>query len=117
MMDQSKALHRIREAADLIAMVEELLDPTKVDALSAASWAGIRATLRNAKDTICDGHAVLTKDFIARARQAAQSKPANNQNGATERPTSQNVTTLTNPQPAAAAPRQSLASSVERFVG
>ena len=125
MMDQSKALHRLREAADLVGMIEDLLHPARTETLSPASWAGMRVTLREIKDSMIESHTVLTKDLVNRARSAAQSAP-------TEKPSAAAIT-ASNPNTASngtsqmaigerklgASPiqRQTLTSSVERFNG
>lgn len=78
-MDQSKALHKLLEAADLIGMVEDLTEPKRIENLSAASWTGMRITLRTVREAILASHNTLAKDLVERSRissQVAQSRPA-----------------------------------------
>jgi len=115
-MDQSKALHRLREAADLVGMIEDLLDPSRTESLSPASWAGMRVTLKGIRESMVESHTVLTRDLVNRARGAAQTN-------STEKPQS---TTNNSDQIAVGKERnlgespiqrRTLASSMERFSG
>jgi len=114
MMDQSKALHRLREAADLVGMVEDLLDPARTDSLSASSWAGIRVTLRGIRESMVDSHTVLTKDLVSRARGASQAAPADQSANAAS---NQIATGPERKLGASPVQRQSLTSSLERLNG
>jgi len=69
-MDQSKALHRLMESADLVAMVEDLLNPSMANTLSSASWAGLRITLRSVREQILSSHDTLAGDLVTRAHAA-----------------------------------------------
>ncbi len=67
-MEESKALHRLTEVADLVGMVEEILNPAMIERLSPASLSGIRITLRNVREGIQSSHAALASDLVARSR-------------------------------------------------
>jgi hypothetical protein len=74
-MEESKALNRIMEAADLAAMVEEMTSPATLEKLSATSLSGIRITLKNIRELLVASHDVLAADFMTRARSAAPRQP------------------------------------------
>jgi len=88
-MDQTKALHQLSEAADLLSMIDTLVAAGN-DNLSASSWAGLRITLRNVKGMVLGSHDTLAADYLNRARvatkpeqaQAAAAAPAPNGNSA-----------------------------------
>lgn len=67
-MEESKALHRLIEAADLVGMVEDLLNPNTADKLSASAWSGLRITLRNIRESIQTSHSALAADLVQRSR-------------------------------------------------
>jgi hypothetical protein len=67
-MDQSKALQRLTESADLVGMVEELVRASQGDKLSPATFSGMRITLRNIREAILTSHDVLAGQFISRTR-------------------------------------------------
>ncbi len=69
-MDQSKALQKLLEAADLTKMIEDLMDPSRSESILSSS-SGIRITLKNIRETILSSQGVLAKDFVARARSNA----------------------------------------------
>lgn len=79
-MDQTKALHDLLEAADLITMLEEVTNPTSSGKLSPALVSGLRITLRNARQMILSSHDYMAQNLVARARannpQAAASVAA-----------------------------------------
>lgn len=67
-MEQSKSLHTLLEVADLMAMVDELLQPERAGELSPASWAGVRITLRASRDRLLESHENLSRSFVQSAR-------------------------------------------------
>ncbi|MBX7137308.1 MAG: hypothetical protein K1X83_04920 [Oligoflexia bacterium] len=75
-MDQSKALHQLIEASDLIGMLEALTSNQSVDALGSSPWAGLRITLRHIKEMIHNSHDVLAADLVNRARARMESAAA-----------------------------------------
>ena len=76
-MEESKALHKLLEIADLVGMVEEMMSPASSERLSPASWSGMRITLRNVRDMVQASHATLAGDLVNRSRAALQaSNPA-----------------------------------------
>lgn len=78
-MDQSTALHRLLEAADLIKMVEDLTAAGTFEKLAPSSLSGVRITLRQVKDNILASHDTLAGGLVARARnQQIESQAANN---------------------------------------
>lgn len=124
-MEESKALNKLIEAADLVGMVEELLSPTSTERLSASAWSGIRITIRNIKDTIESSHSALAQDLVQRSR-AAVGSPAASPINETAHPASDNGTKITNPvnfqlSPSSEAPRiqmtrKDLKASLEKFI-
>lgn len=74
-MDNSKALVRLTEAADLIAMVDELLAAAGNGSANPSTWSGIRITLRSVRESVLASHDTLAADFIHRARGATGSIP------------------------------------------
>lgn len=77
-MEESKALVRLLETADLVAMVEDLMSPGACERLSASSWSGMRVTLRNVKEMIRTSHAALSESVIQRARAGMQNGASQN---------------------------------------
>ncbi len=71
-MEESKALHKLLEIADLVGMVEEMMNPASSERLSSASWSGMRITLRNVRDMVQASHATLSSDFVHRSRAVVQ---------------------------------------------
>lgn len=69
-MEQSNSLHSLLEVADLLAMVEDLSDPERVQKLSSASWTGMRITLRNARERLLKSHSDLSRGLVQSARSA-----------------------------------------------
>jgi len=62
-MDQTKALIKLLESADLIRMIEDLTNPSLSSQLSASALGGIRVTLRNVREAILISHDALVADF------------------------------------------------------
>lgn len=67
-MDQTKALHDLLEAADLMTMLEEVTNPSGSGKLSPAIVSGLRITLRNARQMILASHDYMAQNLVARAR-------------------------------------------------
>lgn len=65
---QSASLAQLVEAAELIAMVEELLSVATPERLAPGLWPGIRVSLRNARRTILNSHDAFAGDLLQRAR-------------------------------------------------
>lgn len=72
-MDQSKALQRLTEAADLTAMVEELLKGAQNDKALNTGMPGIRLTLKSIREAILASHDVFAGEMVARSRGRAES--------------------------------------------
>ena len=70
-MEESKALHKLSEVTDLVALVEEMINPSTADRLSPSAWSGIRITLRNVRESIQQSHSTLSGELLARARATA----------------------------------------------
>lgn len=76
-METSKALNELKEAADLIGMVEEMSNPAIMDRLNPTSLAGLRVTLRNIERSVRAAHDVLSGQMVAKARSEIQAaRPA-----------------------------------------
>lgn len=67
-MEESKALSRLGEAADLLMLLEDILNPNSMERLSPSAWSGLRLTLKNARSMLQESQTSLSKDFVARAR-------------------------------------------------
>ena len=126
-MDQSKALHKLLEAADLVGMIEDLTEPNRVQALSPASWTGMRITLRSIRDAIMESHNTLAKDLVERARVSSQIAQSSNDGSVqTQQRTpssdprrtvaSSAATRSSMASPAASQRSGNLKSTIERFV-
>ena len=96
-MDRNQALSQLKEAADLIGMIEDLTHPTAVERLSAASLSGLRITLKRVKESIISTHNLLATP------QQESPKPAP-------------AAPAQKPAEASSAKRHNLRSSLERFV-
>ena len=72
-MDQSTALHKILEAADLVGMLEDLTNSSG-GKIGPSSVAGMRITLRGLRDSLLQSHDALAHEVVGRAqaRMAAQ---------------------------------------------
>jgi hypothetical protein len=70
-MEESKAIHRLVEAQDLVGMVEDMLAADMVERLSPSAWSGIRITLRNIRESIGASHAAMATNLVQRAKTAA----------------------------------------------
>lgn len=120
-MDQSKALNRLIEAADLVGMIEDLTDPGRIESLSAASLSGLRITLRGVRDTILSSHGALASDLVSRAKSSTMSQISENRQRSTQ--LSQRVAKESMPTPqkseSSAAPqitRKDLRAALEKAV-
>ena len=74
-MEETKALNRISESADLIRMLEELLDLNQPEKFAAVS-PGFKITLKNVREAILESHDMLARSFLSQARQDRDLKPA-----------------------------------------
>jgi hypothetical protein len=73
-MDQTKALHELLEAADLVRMLEELSNPGVCEKLSTSSMSGMRITLRNIREQILHSHDVMAGHLVNKAKAAVDAK-------------------------------------------
>ena len=85
-MDQSTALHKLLEAADLAKMIEELMAPGSLERLSPSGIAGARATLRNLRETMLACHDLMAGDLVARARSRYEGNMTSNAATSAENP-------------------------------
>lgn len=69
-MEQSKALSRLLEAADLVGMLEDLTNPAMQGKLSTASYAGMRHTLHSIREIILSSHDTFAATLVAQARSS-----------------------------------------------
>lgn len=79
-MEESRALSKLNDATDLLVLLEDILNPASIERLSAASWSGVRLTLRNARITLQESQNSLSKEFVARARNSQTSGVSLNSN-------------------------------------
>lgn len=71
-MDQSKALQRLTESADLVGMIEDLMRASQSDRLAPATVSGMRITLRNIREAILASHDVFANDLVTRTRSRGE---------------------------------------------
>ena len=64
-MEQTRALMRLLEAAELLGMVEDLTLGGR-ESLTPAVRAGVRLTLKNVRETILGSHDALAAELMAR---------------------------------------------------
>lgn len=67
-MEQSKALQRLIESADLLKMLEDIIGTGAIDRLSPASLSGMRLTLKGVRESVLSSHDALASDMIARTQ-------------------------------------------------
>jgi hypothetical protein len=67
-MDNSKALVRLTESADLLGMLDDLMSAIGPGQSSPSTMSGVRLTLRNVREAILNSHDTLAADFVNRAR-------------------------------------------------
>ena len=65
-MDQSTALNKLLEAADLIGMLEDLTNSSG-GKIGPSSVAGMRITLRGLRDSLLQSHDSLAQEVVSRA--------------------------------------------------
>jgi len=108
-MEQTKALMRLLEAAELLGMVEELSSHPR-EPMSPAVRAGIRVTLKHIRDTVLSSHDALAAELVARAsgRGGGLREPSATGDGAEIKGGSPNE----RPQFA----RRDLRSAIEKFI-
>lgn len=68
-MEQSKALNKLSESADLVGMVEELMSPAVLQQLSPSAISGLRVTLRTVREQILTSHDALAHAHVERSRE------------------------------------------------
>lgn len=73
-MDQSNALNRLLEAADLLKMVEDLTSPGGFERLSGSSVSGLRITIRNIRESVLASHDQLAGNFVNKAKVALETR-------------------------------------------
>lgn len=69
-MEESKALHKLVEAQDLVGMIETMLSPEMTEKLPPSAWSGVRITLRTIREMIGTSHASMANDFVQRSKNA-----------------------------------------------
>ncbi|MBX7145405.1 MAG: hypothetical protein K1X79_13225 [Oligoflexia bacterium] len=67
-MEQSKALSRLLDAADLLAMLEDLTAGPTSSRMSPSVMSGLRLTIRNAREVILSSHDTLASTLVSKAR-------------------------------------------------
>lgn len=77
-MEQSNALHKLMEAADLVKMLEELTAPGRIERLSSSSLSGLRITLRNIRQSMIESHSTLTAQLVDRSPTQNAERPQAN---------------------------------------
>lgn len=69
-MEESKALEGLLDAADLVAMVENLTRLGNADPLAPSTMAGVRITLRTIREMVLKSHDSLSREMVGRAVSA-----------------------------------------------
>ena len=69
-MEESKALHRLVEAQDLVGMIETMLSPEMTERLTPSAWSGLRITLRSVREMIGSSHAAMANDLVSRSKSS-----------------------------------------------
>lgn len=72
-MEESKALHKLGEAIDLVGMIEEIISPSTIDKMNPSALSGVRITLRNVREMIQNSHSTLSSELVARSRATVTS--------------------------------------------
>ena len=68
-MTQSQALNQLMDAADLVALLEEVTRPGSAVQLNTNTVSGLRVTLRTVREILLDSHDMLAKAFVEKVRQ------------------------------------------------
>jgi len=68
-MEQSKALHKLAEASDLILLLEDMISTEHSDRIAPSSWAGIRILMKSVRESIQQSRSVLAQDLITRSKE------------------------------------------------
>ena len=76
-MQQRKALQGLKEAADLVKMVEDLCAPDTIETLSPASIAGMRITLQTVRKGILESYDSLTSRLVERTATGGNQSESN----------------------------------------
>ena len=79
-MEESRALSKLNEAADLLILLEDVLNPASMERLSQASWSGLRLTLKSARSILQESQVSLSREFVARARNSQTLSSASSTN-------------------------------------
>ena len=66
-MEENKSLEKLKEAVDLIKMLEEITGPASFEKVSASSMAGVRITLRTVRETILNSHDLILSSLKSNA--------------------------------------------------
>jgi len=98
-MEQSKALTKLLEAADLTGMLEDLANSAAAGKLSPASLAGMRLTLHGIRETILSSHDALASGLVTQSRARMEQREEG-----------------TMPQALRNLPQRDLRTSIEKFV-
>ena len=83
-MEQSKALSRMLEAADLVTMLEDLTAAASGSKLSPASMSGMRLTLRNIREAILASHDTFASSLVSLSRVATENMQSDEQESDTD---------------------------------
>jgi hypothetical protein len=71
-MEQSKALTKLLEAADLTGMLEDLANSALAGKLTPSSLAGMRITLDRIRETILSSHDALASGLVTQSRSRTE---------------------------------------------
>ena len=88
-MEQIKILQKMTDAADLLAMVEDLLS-NRNGAISQQSLAGIRVSIKNAREILLQGHDVIASQAMNRTRVEQVIEPSAAVSGGSSTPVIEN---------------------------
>jgi hypothetical protein len=113
-MDQSKALQKLTEAADLVGMIEDLVRTSQSERLSGATVAGMRITLRNIREAVLSSHDVFAGDLVSRNRSRIETTVQPSTTSGEGIVTAQDSTMLNDPGRVAIR-RQSLRASLDKI--
>jgi hypothetical protein len=75
-MEERKPLYKLTEAADLLAMIEELYAPQTMTKASAITLSGVRITLRTIREMILSSHDALVQDLMSKSREVSMARNA-----------------------------------------
>lgn len=72
-MEQTRALQKLMDGADLLKMIEDIIEVGAIDRLSPASLSGMRLTLKNVREEILSSHDSLASEMISRNQAVSAS--------------------------------------------